>query len=42
MAAAPTTIATARPAVIALALGVVGLAGGLAATLGNGGLPGGS
>ena len=41
MAAAPTTIATARPAVIALALGVVGLAAGLAATLGNGGLPGG-
>ena len=41
MAAAPTTIATARPAVIALALGVVGLAVGLAATLGNGGLPGG-
>jgi hypothetical protein len=41
MAVAPTTIATARPAVIALALGVVGLAVGLAATLGNGGLPGG-
>lgn len=40
MAAAPTTIATARPAVIALALGVVGLAAGLASTLGNGGLPG--
>ncbi len=40
MAAAPTTIATARPAVIALALGVVGLAAGLAGTLGNGGLPG--
>jgi hypothetical protein len=40
-AAAPTTIATARPAVIALALGVLGLAAGLAATLGSGGLPGG-
>jgi hypothetical protein len=40
MAAAPTTIATARPAVIALALGVIGLAAGLAGTLGNGGLPG--
>jgi hypothetical protein len=40
MAAAPTTIATARPAVIALALGVIGLAAGLAGALGNGGLPG--
>jgi len=40
MAAAPTTIATARPTVIALALGVVGVAAGLAGTLGNGGLPG--
>jgi hypothetical protein len=40
MAAAPTTIATAHPSVIALALGVIGLAAGLAGTLGNGGLPG--
>jgi len=40
MAAAPTSIATGRPAAIALALGVLGLAVGLAATLGNGGLPG--
>jgi len=38
--AAPTTIATSRPAVVALALGVLGLAVGIAATVAGGSLPG--
>ena len=40
MATAPTTIATARPAVIAIAVGVLGLALGLATALGQPTLPG--
>jgi hypothetical protein len=40
MAAAPTTLHTGRPAVVALGLGVLGLAVGLAATLVQGTLPG--
>ena len=38
--AAPATLATSRPAVVALAIGVVGLAVGLAVGLGQGDLPG--